>query len=102
MAAEANLNQLRDGVRIEVTQAYEELRGARAAIEAARVGVTAAEESYNVRLRQVDAGAAVANDVIDAESDLTRARLALVDAQIAAKLARDRLSHAVGDDAPAE
>ena len=64
-------------------------------MEAAQVGIRSAEESYRVRREQFRAGAAVATDVIDAEEDLRRARLDLVNAAIDVRIARARLDRAV-------
>jgi outer membrane protein TolC len=94
---EANREQLLDGVRVEVAQAFNGYQAARAQLDAAIAGLQASEETYRVRTAQLHAGAAVSSDLIDAETDLTRARLELVDAAIAVRLARARLKHAVGE-----
>jgi outer membrane protein TolC len=91
----ADLESLEDALRIEVTQAYEDYNAARAALESSRAGIAAAEESYRVRREQFRAGAAVAIDVIDAENDLTRARLDLINAIIDMRIAKARLDRAV-------
>jgi outer membrane protein len=91
----ADLESLEDALRIEVTQAYEDYNSARAALESSRTGIAAAEESYRVRREQFRAGAAVALDVIDAENDLQRARLDLVNAIIDMRIAKARLDRAV-------
>jgi outer membrane protein TolC len=91
LALEADMLALEDAVRLEVAQAHEELRSSLLAFEAAVVGLAAADESYRVRREQLAAGAAVTADVIDAESELTRARLDVVDAGIAVRLAKARL-----------
>ncbi len=91
----ADLEQLEDALRIEVTQAYEDYNAARAALESSRVGIAAAEESYRVRREQFRAGAAVATDVIDAEAELRQARLDLVNAIIDMRIAKARLDRAV-------
>ena len=97
LQTEADMDQLRDAVRLEVAQARETFATSQAAFEAARVGITAAEESYRVRVDQLQAGAAVTSDVIDAETDLTRARLQIIDAAISIRLARARLAQALGE-----
>ena len=91
-----DMDQLRDGVRLEVERAYEELRTAKLAFAAARTGLEAARESYRVRVEQLAAGAAVTSDVIDAETDLARARLQAIDAAIGIRLADARLRQAIG------
>ena len=98
--ARFDMEALRDALRIEVAQACEEYRSARAAMEAARAGIEAAEESFRVRREQFRAGSAVATEVIDAESELRRARLELVNASIDVRIARARLDRAVGEKSP--
>lgn len=93
---EADMEQLDDAVRVEVAQAYHGYTAARAQLEAATAGVEAAEESYRVRFAQLQAGSAVTSDLLDAQTDVNVARLELVDAAIAVRLARARLIHAVG------
>jgi len=94
--ARADIAALGDAVALEVAQAYETFEAARGALEAAQTGIQAAEESYRVRTEQMRAGTAVTSDLIDAESELTRARLQLLDAMIDVHIARARLDRAVG------
>jgi len=91
----ADIQALEDALRIEVGRAYEDSLAAGKAMEAALTGITAAEESYRVRREQFRAGAAVATDVVDAENELRRARLELVNAAIDIRIARARLDRAV-------
>jgi outer membrane protein len=90
----ADIQALTDALRREVTQAAEDFRSAQKAMEAGLVGIRAADESYRVRREQFRAGAAVAIDVIDAESDLRRARLELINAAIDVRIADARLARA--------
>jgi outer membrane protein TolC len=94
--AVADLQSLEDALRQEVAAAYEDYQAARQAMDAAMTGILAAEESYRVRREQFRAGAAVATDVIDAEAELRRARLELINAAIDVRIARARLDRAVG------
>ncbi|MBC7173649.1 MAG: TolC family protein [Polyangiaceae bacterium] len=94
---EGDMERLSDSVRVEVAQAYHGYTAARAQLEAATAGVQAAEESYRVRFAQLRAGAAVTSDLLDAQTDLNIARLELVNASTAVRLARARLIHAVGE-----
>lgn len=98
--AQADMDGLRDALQIEVTQACEEYSSARAAMEASRAGIEAAEESFRIRREQFRAGSAVATEVIDAEAELRRARLELVNASIDVRIARARLDRAVGRKIP--
>ena len=92
----ADMQAFEDALRREVAQAYEDYQASRQAMEAALTGIRAAEESYRVRREQFRAGAAVATDVIDAEAELRRARLELINAAIDVRIARARLDRAVG------
>ena len=92
----ADLDALGDAVELEVIRAHDGYETARAALEAAQAGIAAAEESYRVRGEQIRAGTAVTSDLIDAETELTRARLQLLDALIDVHLARARLERAIG------
>lgn len=87
-----------DGIRMEVMQAQQAMREARAAIEATTRGLEAAEESYRVRRALYQNGRATAVEVTDAESELTRARLAVIDARIELRVGRARLARALGRD----
>lgn len=102
--AEAQLEQARqdianlsDAVRLEVSEAHSSVEAAHLAFEASRVGLVAAEAEHQVRMAQLEAGAAVTSDVLDAETSVTRARLQLIDAAIELRLARARLDKAIGD-----
>lgn len=93
---EADLRALEDGIRVDVIRAFEQRAAAAGAIEAAAAGLAAAEEQYRVRFEQLQAGAAVTSDLIDANTDVTRARLQLLDAHIDLHVAAARLRRAVG------
>ena len=85
-----------DGVRTEVAQGFETLNASREALTEAEAGLRAAEESYRVRFEQLRLGAAVTNDLIDAQVDVNRARLTVIDAAIDLRLAHARLERAIG------
>ena len=96
----AQRGALLDGLRMEVTQAWQAEREAAVALETTRQGLVAAEEGYRVRRDLFRNGKATLIEVTDAETDLTRARFEIVNAHIDAHIARVRLTHAVGRDAP--
>ncbi len=97
MQVRADVDAVRDAVQLEVAQGVEGLTAARLSFDAALIGLRAASESYRVRRMQLEAGAAVTSDLIDADADLTRARLQLVDAAIELHLTDARLRHAIGE-----
>ncbi len=91
---------LQDGLRTEVASAHADAVKAPIVLEAAERGLASAEESYRVRRELFKAGKATGVDLVDAEGEVTRARLARLDAHIAILVARARLDHATGRDAP--
>jgi outer membrane protein TolC len=93
---EADMLVFEDAVKLEITRAIEDKAAATKAMEAATTGIAAAEETYRVRREQFQAGVAVATDLVDAEQDLRRARLNLVNAAIDVRIAKARLNRAVG------
>lgn len=89
---------LRDALRLEVASAYAELSKATSSIEAAERQLAAATESMRVRSELFRAGRATSVDVVDAEAEVTRARLQQLNARVGALVAKTRLDHAVGRD----
>jgi len=95
----AQRQALLDGLRLEVTQAYQLQREAEVALATSLQGSLAAEESARVRRDLFRNGKATLVEVNDAEGELTRSRMEVVNAHIDARIARVRLDHAVGRDA---
>ena len=89
-----------DGLRIEVASAYADAVKAPTAIEAADRGMVSAEESLRVRRELFRNGRATSSELVDAEAELTQARLRRLDAHVGVLVARARLDHATGRDAP--
>ncbi|MBX7190863.1 MAG: TolC family protein [Sandaracinaceae bacterium] len=98
--SEAQLDQLHDGIRIQVTQSYEAYRAARLSLDAAHAGIEAAEEGVRVRTEQYRAGAGLITELMAATADLARAQLDLVSAAIDARIAHTQLVRAIGADGP--
>lgn len=94
----ADLAGLQSALRVEVTRGLTDFRAAKTAYDAASFGLEAAAEAYRVRDEQLRAGVVVAGDLIDAEAELTRARLQALDSLIDLHLGAARLRHAIGDD----
>jgi outer membrane protein TolC len=93
--------QIQDALRTEVISAYRGVEEAQLARESAARGVASAEASYDDRVRLFEAGKATSFDVLDAETTLVTARLNLVEAFVAMRMARVRLDHALGRDVDA-
>jgi outer membrane protein len=96
---EAQKASFRDALRNEVAQAVQGIADAETAIETTAQGLAAAEESYRVRRELFRNGRATSVELTDAETDLTQARLATINARIDLRAARVRLLHATGRDA---
>ena len=94
----AQKEQLLQGLKLEVASAYTELKRAEANIDAADRGLAAAEEGLRVQNELFRAGRATGVALVDAEAELTRARLRRVDARVGILVARTRLEHATGRD----
>jgi outer membrane protein TolC len=97
----AQRQSVADGIRLEVTQARNAIREARAALDSSAQGLAASEESYRVRRSLFKNGRATNVELTDAETDLTRARLEAINARVDLQIARVRLDHALGRDAVA-
>jgi outer membrane protein len=95
----AQLGAVRDGLRNETMQSYQALRESDFAVQSTARGLDAAEESYRVRRELFQNGRATSIELTDAETDLTQARLNAVAARIDQRIARVRLTHAIGRDA---
>ena len=97
-AIEANKNNVRDAVEVEVTQTLESVHESDFAIEASTRAIGSAEEAYRVARELFNNGRATSSVVTDAETELTRARLELVNSKADARIARIRLNHSLGRD----
>lgn len=96
---EAQREAVRDGVELEVTQAFQAVREADFAAVSSKRQLASAEEAHRVARELFVNGRATSTTLTDAEADLTRARLEQLNARIEARAARVRLEHALGRDA---
>ncbi|MDF2692269.1 MAG: outer rane efflux protein [Labilithrix sp.] len=97
-ALDAQKSATRDGVEIEVTQAYQAVVEADTAITTTTQQLASAEEGYRVARELFNAGRGTATTLIDAETALAQTRFDHLQAKVDARLARIRLEHAVGRD----
>ena len=74
------MSQLKDAIEIEVTQDFQNVRQADVSISTAERELASAEEAYRVAKQLFDNGRATSSQLTDAETDLTRARLDLLNA----------------------
>jgi outer membrane protein TolC len=95
----ANEGVVKDGIEVEVTQAVQAVHEADFAITSGARELASAEEAYRVARELFNNGRGTSTTLTDAETDLTRSRLDLLNAKADARTARVRLDHAVGRDA---
>ncbi len=96
---EANKNVVRDNIEVEVTQMLQSVRLADFGIESSTRELASADEAYRVARELFNNGRGTSTTLTDAETDLTRARLDLLNSKADARIARIRLEHALGRDA---
>jgi outer membrane protein TolC len=80
-------------------QAFRAVQDAELAIETTARSLSAAEAAYDVRRAQFRAAQATSTELSEAETTLTQARFAAIDARIELRMARARLVHATGREA---
>ena len=95
--AEADTQLLRDAIRVEVADGYNGLIAARSAIESARLGLEAAREGYRVTREQLQAGIVNTTTLLQAQAELIRAQVDLVDSSIGIRIAKAQLLRAIGE-----
>jgi outer membrane protein TolC len=95
---DADRASLELGVRAQVTAARQAVVLADRSYATTQRGLAAAEESYRVRQALLAAERATAIELIDAETELTRARIQAIDALIDRRIARAQLAHVTGED----
>lgn len=96
----ASLEQVEDAIRVAAAHAVHRYEAALLAIDAAEDGMEAASAAFEARRRLLTAGAATTRQLLDAEVQLRRAQIQLVDAHIRARLARLAIAEAAGDELP--
>jgi outer membrane protein TolC len=85
-----------DRIRVEVMSARQAVEEAKVAQGTTARGLAAAEESYRARNLLFQNGRATTVELLDSETDLTRARLEALGARIDARVASVRLAYALG------
>jgi len=95
---DAQKQVVRDGIAIEVTQAYQAVQEADFSLTSTAKQLSSAREAVRVARELFKAGRVNSTTLTDAETELTRARLAVLNARIDARTARVRLDHALGRD----
>ena len=90
------IDQLRDGIQMEVNAQYQAYRQSLDKIRVAQTAIEQATENFRVEQNRLKATATTPTDFLDANTQLLQARLNLQSAQANAKLARWKLLKSVG------
>ena len=96
--AKTPLDQITLGISLEVRQAISSLINAKARLDVAEKQVTLAQETYDIAALRDKVGEGIALQVIDAQTELTRARTGLVTARYDYLKAFAALQRAIGAD----
>jgi outer membrane protein TolC len=94
----ADRENFEHGTRIEILSAQQAVAIAQRALTTSQKGLAAAEEGYRVRRELLNAERATAVELVDAQTDLTRARITALNARVDLRVARAQLDHALGND----
>lgn len=90
------LGQLKDGIKVEVTQNYLAIAQAREKITVARQTVEQANENYRITNEKFRKGTALTSDLTDAETLQLQAKVNLVSALVDYEIAQARLAKSLG------
>jgi outer membrane protein TolC len=101
----AEANELRSdrenlvrATRVEVLSAQQAVQVAILNLQTSQKALISAEEGYRVRKELLNAERATAVELVDAQTVLTQARVAALNARIDLRVALAQLAHALGDD----
>ena len=95
--AHADVISLQDLIRVEVAEGYHGLLASRSAMESARLGLNAAREGYRVTRDQLQAGVVNTTTLLQAQAELIRAQVDVVDSAIGLRVATAQLRRAIGE-----
>jgi outer membrane protein TolC len=95
--AYADVTLLEQDVRVEVARGYQGIEAARKALESARLGFTAAREGYRVTREQLQAGIVNTTTLLQAQAELIRAQVDVVNTAIGLRIAKAQLLRAIGE-----
>jgi len=95
--AHADVISLQDAIRVEVAEGYHGMLAAHAAMESARLGLAASREGYRVTREQLQAGIVNTTTLLQAQSELIRAQVNVVDSAIGLRVSHAQLRRAIGE-----
>jgi outer membrane protein TolC len=90
-------DQMRDGITLDLTQAYLSLQQASERTGVAEQGVKQAEENNRVTTKRFNVGLASTSDMIDAEVALLQAKTNYTNALVDYELAQARIAKSIGE-----
>jgi outer membrane protein len=88
---------LKDGITLEVTQSFLNLRQAKERISLAELAVEQANENYRMAAEKYKSGLTTSSELLDAEVALLQSKLQLTQSLVDHELAEARLEKATGD-----
>ena len=91
-------SQLSDYITLEVRQAYLSVQESRQEVDIAGLAVTQADENYRVTSANYQAGAMTNSDLLDAQTALTQAKIASIQAKAHLKKAIVNLETAISEN----
>ncbi|HSK00885.1 MAG TPA: TolC family protein [Kofleriaceae bacterium] len=94
----ADRENLERGTRLAVLAAQQAVALAQRALATSQKGLAAAEEGYRVRQALLGAQRATAVELVDAETELTRARITALNARVDLRVALAQLAYALGNN----
>lgn len=95
--AYADVTALEQNVRVQVAEGYHGFEAAQKAMESARLGLAAAREGYRVTREQLQAGIVNTTTLLQAQAELIRAQVDVVDSAIGLRVAKAQLLRAIGE-----
>ncbi len=95
--AHADVTLMEDAIRVDVAEGYNGMLAAQSAIESARLGLESAREGYRVTREQLQAGIVNTTTLLQAQSELIRAQIDVVESAIGIRIAKAQLRRAIGE-----
>ncbi len=95
--AYADVTILEQQVRVDVARGYHGIEAAQKAMQSARLGLNASREGYRVTREQLQAGIVNTTTLLQAQSELIRAQVDVVDSAIGLRVAKAQLRRAIGE-----
>ncbi len=95
--AYADVDSLQMAIRVQVAEGYHGMLAAKSAMQSARLGLSAAREGYRVTREQLQAGLVNTTTLLQAQSELIRAQVDVVDSAIGLRVATAQLRRAIGE-----